>query len=76
MNLATYIDHTLLKADAGVEDILRLCQEAAEHQFAAVCVNPCYVDLAAHQLKGTGVISLGVEPRENPDHLIRFVLGV
>ncbi|HWR38887.1 MAG TPA: deoxyribose-phosphate aldolase [Patescibacteria group bacterium] len=55
MNLADYIDHTLLKADAGIEDIIRLCEEAAEYQFAAVCINPCYVDLAAHQLRGTGV---------------------
>ena len=55
MKLAKYIDHTLLKADAGIEDIIRLCTEAVEHQFAAVCINPCYVDLAAHQLRGTGV---------------------
>lgn len=55
MELNQYIDHTLLKADATVEDILKLCREAAEYQFAAVCVNPCYVDLAAHQLRGSGV---------------------
>ncbi|MDT8902956.1 deoxyribose-phosphate aldolase [Anaeroselena agilis] len=55
MDLAKYIDHTLLKADATVEDIARLCEEAAEHRFAAVCVNPVYVDLAAHILAGSGV---------------------
>lgn len=55
MELVSYIDHTLLKADAQVEDIVRLCEEAAEHHFAAVCVNPCYVALAAHLLQGTGV---------------------
>ena len=55
MELAKYIDHTLLRADAGIGDILQLCREAAEYRFAAVCVNPCFVDLAAHQLRGTGV---------------------
>lgn len=55
MELVSYIDHTLLKADAAVDDIVRLCEEAAEYHFAAVCVNPAYVALAAHLLKGTGV---------------------
>lgn len=55
MNLASYIDHTLLKPDATVEDIIKLCAEAEQHEFAAVCVNPIYVDLAAHCLAGTGV---------------------
>ncbi len=55
MEIAKYIDHTLLKADATPEDIARLCTEAAEAGFAAVCVNPVYVDLAAHLLAGSGV---------------------
>lgn len=55
MDLAKYIDHTLLKADATIESITMLCNEAAEHHFAAVCVNPVYVDLAAHLLAGTEV---------------------
>lgn len=55
MNFAQYIDHTLLKPQATVDDITRLCREAAEHNFAAVCVNLGYVDLAAHLLLGTGV---------------------
>ena len=55
MDLAKFIDHTLLKADATVEDITALCGEAAENGFAAVCVNPNYVDLAAHLLAGSGV---------------------
>ncbi len=53
--LNTYIDHTLLKPTASVDDILRLTEEAREHQFAAVCVPPCYVGLAANQLKKSGV---------------------
>ncbi|MDR3588080.1 MAG: deoxyribose-phosphate aldolase [Negativicutes bacterium] len=55
MDLAKFIDHTLLKADATVQDVAVLCDEAAAHGFAAVCVNPGYVDLAAHLLAGCGV---------------------
>lgn len=54
-NLSTYIDHTILKPTTSVTDIVRLCEEAAEHKFAAVCVPPCYVGLAANQLAGTVV---------------------
>lgn len=53
--LALYIDHTLLKAEATPDDIRRLCAEAREHHFAAVCVNPVYVRLAAEELAGSGV---------------------
>ena len=55
MNLAGYIDHTLLKPAATVAEIIQLCEEAIQHKFAAVCVNPIYVDLAAHHLAGTGI---------------------
>ncbi|MDF2633912.1 MAG: Deoxyribose-phosphate aldolase [Pelosinus sp.] len=55
MDLNQYIDHTLLKPEATPQDIRCLCREAAEHKFAAVCVNPCYVDLAVSLLAGTGV---------------------
>jgi len=49
------IDHTLLKADASRAEIETLCREAAEFQFATVCVNPAWVALAASHLRGTGV---------------------
>ena len=49
------IDHTLLKADATRAEIDKLCREAAEFQFATVCVNPVWVALAASRLRGTGV---------------------
>ena len=49
------IDHTLLKADATRAEIEKLCREAAEFQFATVCVNPVWVALAAAKLRGTGV---------------------
>lgn len=55
MDFAQYIDHTLLKPEATVEQVRTLCQEAEQYRFAAVCVNPAFVDLAAHLLAGTGV---------------------
>lgn len=53
--LASMIDHTLLKANATQDDIRRLCTEAREYGFYAVCVNPCFVKLAAQELKDTPV---------------------
>ena len=44
--IAKYIDHTMLKADATPKEIERLCHEANDYSFYAVCVNPCYVSLA------------------------------
>ena len=55
MDIAKYIDHTLLAPDAAKESIERLCREAAEYHFASVCVNSCWVGLCADLLKGTGV---------------------
>ena len=52
---AKTVDHTLLKPDATEEDIRRLCREATTHHFATVCVPPCYVRLAAKELRGTDV---------------------
>jgi deoxyribose-phosphate aldolase len=53
--IAAFIDHTLLKPDATAAQIQKLCQEAQEHQFAAVCVNPVYVPLAAGLLSRSPV---------------------
>ncbi|WP_024768170.1 deoxyribose-phosphate aldolase [Aquimarina macrocephali] len=55
MTLNTYIDHTLLKADATVDDIKKLCAEAKEYHFYAVCVNSYYVGLAESELMHTDV---------------------
>lgn len=55
INIASYIDHTVLRANATVADIDNLCKEAIEHRFAAVCVNPVYAARAASMLAGTGV---------------------
>src|SRR5579871_512509 len=53
--VAGLIDHTLLKPDATRAQIQKLCREAAEFQFATVCVNPGWVALAANLLAGSGV---------------------
>lgn len=53
--VASAIDHTLLKADATADDIDKLCREAAEWKFATVCVNPTWVARAASRLRGSGV---------------------
>ena len=53
MEINRIIDHTLLKADASVAAIEKLCTEAKEYEFASVCVNPGFVPLAAKLLKGS-----------------------
>lgn len=53
--LASYIDHTILKADTQVKDVEKLCKEAAEYKFASVCVNAVNVKQASALLKGSGV---------------------
>lgn len=52
---AKTVDHTLLKPDATEKEISRLCEEAAHYHFAAVCIPPCYVRLAARELRGVDV---------------------
>ena len=54
-DLARFIDHTLLRPDATAADIDRLCDEAREFGFAAVCVNPTWVQRCAQKLRGSGV---------------------
>ena len=53
--LASYIDHTLLKAEATPAQIRELCAEAKQYGFASVCVNAGYVALAAECLAGSAV---------------------
>ena len=59
LELARMIDHTLLKPDATRQQIERLCAEAVEHHFYAVCVNLCWAKLCAGALAGSDV-KLGV----------------
>lgn len=79
MDLASYIDHTILKADATLKDIEKVCEEALAHNFAAVCVNPCFVGHAAGLLKGSnaglatvvgfplGASTIAIKVRETED---------
>jgi deoxyribose-phosphate aldolase len=53
--LAAFIDHTLLRADATVSDIEKLCAEAREYSFCAVCVNGAWVRHACNLLEGSDV---------------------
>jgi deoxyribose-phosphate aldolase len=53
--VARAIDHTVLKPEATPEQIVRLCTEAKKYEFAAVCVQPSYVELAAKELAGSSV---------------------
>ncbi len=55
IELARYIDHTLLKPDVGPDDIDRICDEALEYAFASVCVNPVWVRRCASKLRGSPV---------------------
>ena len=55
MKTSKYIDHTLLKPEATKEQIIKLCQEAKEHDFASVCINPYWISIAYQELKDTDV---------------------
>ncbi|MGA8159915.1 MAG: deoxyribose-phosphate aldolase [Acidobacteriaceae bacterium] len=54
-DLAAVIDHTLLKSDATEDQVVRLCQEAAQHGFACAMVNPTWTALAYAELAGTNI---------------------
>lgn len=55
VDIARYIDHTLLKPEATRTEIEKLCDEARSYQFASVCVNPTWVREAAVRLLGSTV---------------------
>lgn len=55
MEVNQMIDHTILKADAKEEDVLRIVEEAKKYEFFSVCINPCWVALAKEHLAGTSV---------------------
>lgn len=55
MQLNKYIDHTLLKPEAQMAQIEKLCQEARDHKFFSVCVNTSYVQACTSLLKGSDV---------------------
>lgn len=55
MNIADYIEHTLLKQDAAQNELIKLFEEAKEYKFKGVCVNGCNVKAAKNYLKDTNV---------------------
>ena len=55
MKLSTYIDHTILKPTTLISDIEKLCAEAKQYSFAAVCVPPNFVKKAKELLVGSSV---------------------
>jgi len=55
MNIASYIDHTILKPVTETGEVIRLCREAVQYGFAAVCVPPGYVTLAKEHTGNTDV---------------------
>ncbi|MGX5357837.1 deoxyribose-phosphate aldolase [Kocuria sp. KH4] len=55
--LASYIDHTLLKPEASREQIAALCTEARQYGFASVCTNPLWAGFVREQLAGSDVLT-------------------
>lgn len=55
MDIASKIDHTILKPDTTKEQVEKVCEEAKEYNFASVCVNPYYVKYVAEELKNSDV---------------------
>lgn len=49
------IDHTVLKAFSSREDVIKVCNEAKEHGFFSVCINPTHIELAKKELEGSNV---------------------
>lgn len=54
-NLASFIDHTILKPDSTKEEVKKVCTEAKKYKFASVCVNPYYVELVSKELNNTDI---------------------
>ncbi len=59
-DIAPFIDHTLLKAEATNAEVLKLCDEARKYGFATVCVNAVNVGTAARALSGSSVLPIAV----------------
>jgi len=71
LDVAQYIDHTVLRPDTTRTDIEQLCREARQYKFYSVCVNPTWVSLARQLLEGSAVkvccvvgFPLGAQPPE------------
>ena len=65
--LSSYIDHTILKPEATKADVIKICDEAKEYNFAAVCVNGAFTKLVSRKLQDTDI---------NVAVVIGFPLGI
>ena len=54
-SIAALIDHTILKPEATRNDVIKICREAREYNFASVCINPYWVPLVKAELSGSRV---------------------
>jgi deoxyribose-phosphate aldolase len=54
-SIASMIDHTILKPEATRADVVKVCREARQYNFASVCVNPYWVPLVKAELSGSPV---------------------
>lgn len=55
MEINKFIDHTALKPNTNKKAILKLIEEAKEHNFASVCINPCWIPLASKELQDSDI---------------------
>lgn len=55
MEINRMIDHTILKADATKDDVMKIIEEAKKYRFYSVCINPTWVALGAKELQGEPV---------------------
>ncbi len=55
LNVASYIDHTILKPDTTSRQVELLCAQAIKYEFASVCIPPAFVSLTSELLQGTSV---------------------
>ncbi len=55
MELNRYIDHTILKPEATTAEVIKLCEEAKQYNFASICVNTCFTQLVKKELEGSNV---------------------
>lgn len=60
VEIAGWIDHTILKPEATLQQVKQVCDEARQYQFASVCVNPVFITLASGLLSGSHIPVCGV----------------
>jgi deoxyribose-phosphate aldolase len=73
--LASYIDHTILKSTTSHIEITKICKEALEYGFAAVCVPPPYVKTAKEEIAGSPYTTRGKSHGVKVATVIGFPMG-